>query len=600
VKRFAALYAELDATRSTDRKVAALEAYLREAPPGDAAWGLWLLSGNRLKRTVAVRKLADWALELTGLAPWLLEASYVATGDLAETIALLVDAGRRPEEQELGTAPSERAHWRPEDARPDRALVESERRAPQGTRGRPGSEAPSEVDLGLAAWIARVQALPALEESERAARVLAWWRGLEPLELLVFVKLLTGELRVGVSRTLVERALARVLGVDPLTVAERLAGTWEPSATFFTTLCAGGDLHAPLRPYPFMLAAPLEAGASPEATLGPLEGWLAEWKWDGIRAQLLVRGRKVAIWSRGEELITDRFPEVVRAAEGLEDGTVLDGELLIAHGERALPFSVLQRRIGRTKLTPKLLRDTPAALFAFDCLARAGEDLRERPLEARRAALVEVVGALGSASAIRLAPLPPAAATWAEAGQRREEARERGVEGLILKRRDAPYRGGRKRDAWWKWKLDPYTFDAVLVAAEPGHGRRASLHTDLTFALWDEGALVTVAKAYSGLTDEELRAVDRWVRANTDEQFGPVRTVKPHHVFELACEGVQRSSRHRSGVAVRFPRIARWRTDKRPPEADTLDVLRAWLPPEPPPPKPEDLPLGQLPLFPSR
>lgn len=562
MRRFAALYAELDATRSTDRKVAALEAYLREAPPGDAAWGLWLLSGNRLKRTVAVRTLADWTLELTGLAPWLLEASYAATGDLAETIALLVDAGRE-DEQEAGE------------------------------------------QLGLGSWIARLQALPELDEAERAARVLAWWRGLTPLELLVFVKLLTGELRVGVSRTLVERALARVLGVDPLTVAERLAGTWEPSATFFTTLCAGGDLHAPLRPYPFMLAspltlaAPLEAGSTPEATLGPVEAWLAEWKWDGIRAQLLVRGGKVAVWSRGEELITDRFPEVVRAAAGLPDGTVLDGELLIAHGERALPFAVLQRRIGRTKLTPKLLRETPAALFAFDCLARAGQDLRERPLDERRAALVEVVGALGPASSIRLAPLPPPAATWAEAGQRREEARERGVEGLILKRRDAPYRGGRKRDAWWKWKLDPYTFDAVLVAAEPGHGRRASLHTDLTFALWDEGALVTVAKAYSGLTDEELRAVDRWVRANTDEQFGPVRTVKHHHVFELACEGVQRSSRHRSGVAVRFPRIARWRTDKRPADADTLDVLRAWLPPEPPPPRPEDLPLGQLRLFPG-
>jgi DNA ligase 1 len=346
----------------------------------------------------------------------------------------------------------------------------------------------------------------------------------------------------------------------------------------------------PSRPFPFMLASPLEASVD---ALGPLDDWLLEWKWDGIRAQLIRRDGQVWIWSRGEELLTDRFPEVRDAARALPDGVVLDGELLAMSGERPLPFALLQRRIGRTKLTAKVKQEAPVVFLAFDLLEERAVDLRAAPLAERRARLEAL---LPADPWLRASPLV-SAATWAEAARLREASRERGVEGLMIKRRSSPWRGGRHRGDWHKWKIDPHTFDAVLVAAEPGSGRRASLYTAYSFAVWDGDALVTVARAYSGLDDEEIKRLDRWIRKHTDEQFGPVRTVEPMQVFELHCEGVARSTRHKAGLAVRFPRIARWRTDKRAPDADTLARLEALVAPEPAPPRPQDVPGGQLTLF---
>jgi DNA ligase 1 len=413
----------------------------------------------------------------------------------------------------------------------------------------------------------------ATEERKREA-VLSLWRSMPLREIFLVNKLLTGELRVGVSRTLAVRALAQHAGLDPGVVAHRLMGAWQPTAQGFAQLVAGDVHDADLsRPYPFFLASPLE---DPPAALGDRAGWQAEWKWDGIRAQLVRRGGGAWLWSRGEELITDRFPDLREVSEALPDGTVLDGEVLAYAGSAPLPFSVLQRRIGRHKLTPAILAEAPAAFVSYDLLEMEGRDLRASPLAERRALLSRLVA--GRSDRLVLSE-EVHGESWEALAALRSEARRRGVEGLMLKRRDSPYRSGRPRGDWWKWKIDPYSIDAVLVYAQPGSGRRANVLTDMTFAVWDGGELLPVAKAYSGLTDEELDGLDRWIRQHTLARFGPVRQVEPLHVFELHFEGIAESPRHKSGVAVRFPRIARWRTDKKPRDADTLQSLRALLRP---------------------
>jgi DNA ligase 1 len=280
----------------------------------------------------------------------------------------------------------------------------------------------------------------------------------------------------------------------------------------------------------------------------------------------------VHIWSRGEELITERFPEIARAALSLvSDGSVLDGEILAWRDGRPLPFALLQRRIGRKSLTEKILAEAPAVFLAYDLLEEGGRDLRERPLAERRDGLE---ARLERGRPVLLLSPRLEAPSWAAAEGLRGEARERGVEGLMLKSLGSPYGTGRRRGDWWKWKIEPYRFDAVLLYAQPGHGRRANLLTDYTFGVWSEGELVTIAKAYSGLSDPEILALDGWIRQHTVQKFGPVRSVEPVQVFEIACEGIAPSPRHRSGIAVRFPRMARWRTDKRPEDADTLEQVR--------------------------
>jgi DNA ligase 1 len=392
----------------------------------------------------------------------------------------------------------------------------------------------------------------------------------------VWNKLITGGFRVGVSQSLVVRALARVGGVDEATVAHRLMGAWEPTPDFFTRLFEPDTRDTDLsRPYPFFLAYPLE---EPLETLGDAAEWQVEWKWDGIRAQLIRRAGRTFIWSRGEELITERFPELAEAAALLPDGTVLDGEILPWLGERPLPFAQLQRRIGRKTLGPRILAEVPVVLVCYDLLEVASEDARERPLAWRRAELERLLVSLPWAARERMPVSPVAAAErWEQVAEAYEASRERAAEGLMLKRLDSPYRVGRRGGDWWKWKVEPFTVDAVMVYAQRGHGKRASLYTDYTFAVWKDGELVPFAKAYTGLTDAEIRKVDAWVRRNAIQRFGPVRTVKPELVFELAFEGIQRSPRHKSGIAVRFPRILRWRTDKRPEEADSLETIEAML-----------------------
>lgn len=528
MRRFAALYDALDRSTGTNAKVAALADYFVQAPAEDAAWAVHFLTGRRPKRLAASGRLRAWAADAAGVEPWLFEECYHAVGDLAETIALLL----------------------------------------------PG--APTAGDVPLHRWV-EGRLLPLLGEDEagRRAGIEAAWRELAGTELFVWNKLITGGFRVGVSQSLVVRALARVAGVEEAAVAHRLMGAWEPTADFYRALLAAetGDADVS-RPYPFFLAYALEG--DPE-TLGAVAEWQAEWKWDGIRAQLVRRRGESFLWSRGEELVTERFPELAEAAALLPDGTVLDGEILPWADGRPLPFAQLQRRIGRKTLGPKILREVPVVLLCYDLLELGGQDVRERPLWQRRTRLAALLDTLPAAGRFPISPTVPAA-SWAELAAARGESRARLAEGLMLKRRESPYRAGRRRGDWWKWKVDPFTVDAVLVYAQRGSGRRASLYTDYTFALWDEaGELVPFAKAYSGLTDAEIREVDAFVRRNTKEKFGPVRTVAPELVFELAFEGIQRSSRHKSGIAVRFPRIARWRRDKPAAEADTVETVRALL-----------------------
>ncbi len=531
MKRFADLYDALDGTTSTLAKVAAMVDYFKSAPSEDAGWALYFLTGRRLKRVLGRKQLWEWSLEATGLSSWLLEESFAAVGDAAETIALLVG---RP----------------------------------------PGAEGAAE-NLSLSAWIGeRLLKLRELEPEAQRETVLAWWRQLSRRELYLLNKLMMGELRVGVSDTLVIRAVAERAGLPAPLISHRLMGTWEPSAQFFQSLVArsGPDIDSS-RPYPFYLASPLE---QPVEELGEPAQWLVEWKWDGIRGQLIRRAGESYLWSRGEELITHRFPELLAAAaEALPDGCVLDGEVLAFREGEPLPFAVLQRRIGRQKLTGAILEEAPAVFMAFDLLEQDGKDIRELPLRERRARLLTL---LSSAPEQLQGSRAVEAISWQELATLRREARERNVEGLMLKRWESTYRTGRKRGDWWKWKIDPYSVDAVLVYAHPGHGRRANLFTDYTFAVWNAGELLPIAKAYSGLSDAEIQTLDRWIRANTLERHGPVRAVRPVQVFELHFEAIGASSRHKSGIAVRFPRIARWRTDKTAAEADTLDSVRALLP----------------------
>lgn len=530
--RFARLFEAIDATTSTNAKVAAMVAYFREAPPADAAWAVFFLTGRRLKRLVPGASILEWTLAVTGLPSWLAGDCYSVVGDGAETAALMLD--------QLETTP--------------------------------------EPDVPLAVWVEdRILPLRQIDAATQQARAITWLRSLDRLQRFLLLKLLTGAFRVGVSQTLVVRALAESAALPPATVAARLMGEWTPAADWFAALLSAGRIDDDRsRPYPFYLASPLEGEVE---ALGEPSEWLVEWKWDGIRAQLLRRGGDVHLWSRGEELITQRFPEITAAASRLPDGTVLDGEVLAFRDGRPLPFSSLQQRIGRQKQVAQLVRTVPVVFMIYDLLESDGVDLREHPLDQRRQRLETVVGSSDS-GVLRLSPAVDAP-SWEGLASLRAGSRERSVEGLMLKRRSSAYGVGRRRGDWWKWKIEPFSVDAVLIYAQPGSGKRASLLTDYTFGLWEAGALVPFAKAYSGLSNEEIAELDTWIRRHTRERFGPVRHVEPLQVFELGFEAIAPSSRHRSGVAVRFPRMLRWRRDKTAAEADTLDAVRRLLPPPP-------------------
>ena len=595
--RFSRLYDAIDRTTSTNAKVDAMAAYFGSAPPADAAWAVFFLTGRRLKRLLPYSSINSWTLAATGLPQWILEECYSVVGDGAETAALVLD--------QLSSAPSE--------------------------------------DLPLWRWVEdRILPLKGLDPAAQQQRVTTWWQSLDRLQRFILLKLLTGELRVGVSQTLVVRALAKAAQLPAATLAARIMGEWTPTPEWYASLLSHERTDDDRsRPYPFFLASPLE---DPIDSLGSIDDWLIEWKWDGIRAQLVKRGGTLHLWSRGEELITHRFPEIIAAAGRLPDGTVLDGEVLAFRDERPLPFSALQQRIGRQKQVAQLVRAVPVVFMTYDILEDHGEDVRSLPLAERRGRLEARLKPEDFAEQVRLKPdatteditadrvrlkpdttiedttadrvrLKPdtttagagsvvesgfsrtegvvsgfsrtegvlraspivRTASWTDLAVLRSESRARGVEGFMLKRLTSAHGVGRKRGDWWKWKIDPFTIDAVLIYAQPGSGRRASLLTDYTFGVWHQGELVPIAKAYSGLSNDEIAEMDRWIRRHTRERFGPVRHVEPVHVFELGFEAIAKSTRHRSGIAVRFPRMLRWRTDKKAEDADTLESVQKLL-----------------------
>jgi DNA ligase-1 len=535
MRKFASLYATLDGTNKTSVKIQALIKYFTETPAQDAVWAIYFLIGRKPRQIVASAKMRAWAAEAAGIPHWLFQESYDAVGDVAETIALLL----------------------PPPARSS--------------------------DISLSHWIEqRLLPLRAQSELKQQTAMIEAWHELQPTERLVWNKLISGGFRVGVSQQLVTRALAEAAGVTPGVLAHRLMGNWEPTPSFFATLLAREPAETAVsQPYPFFLAYALD---QPLEKLGERSGWQVEWKWDGIRCQLLRRGGETFLWSRGEELVTDRYPELAAVGDILPEGTVIDGEILPWRDEFALPFTVLQKRIGRKAVTRKILAEVPVIMMAFDLLEYDGSDVRAWPLGHRRAVLTKLVERFqhefpSMAARLRLSPMV-GLSNWAELTAAWSTSRDIHAEGFMLKRLNSGYAVGRHRGDWWKWKILPYTIDAVLIAAQRGSGKRASLYTDYTFGVWDNGALVPIAKAYSGLTNAEIQDVDKFIRQNMVERFGPVRTIKPELVFELAFEGLNRSSRHKSGIAVRFPRILRRRTDKRVDQADTLDSVRALLPPE--------------------
>jgi DNA ligase-1 len=557
VEGFARLFDALDRTTSTNAKVAAVVAYLRNAPPADAAWALFFLTGRRLLRLLPTRLLHEWTLACTQLPEWLVQESYGTVGDFAEAITLLLEASLAPRQDWADLVPV--------SSEP----VQSDLFDP------PVDDVERQVEgVGLAEWIERrLLPLRDLDDTGRRLRVVTWWSRLAGTELLLFNKLLTGEFRVGVSHTLVVRAVGEAAGVVTPVVEHRLMGEWEPSEDSYRALLAPqGEQDRPSHPYPFYLASPLQ---EPVEMLGTREEWLAEWKWDGIRVQLIHRQQQVFLWSRGEELLTPRFPEISEMARSLPDGTVLDGEIVAFDGERPQPFADLQRRIGRQRRVSEVARDVPVAFIAYDLLEQEGRDVRAQPLHERRAELEGLLRRDGG-SRLRLSPAL-AGADWAALAAQRLDSRAHHVEGLMLKRWTSPYRVGRRRGDWWKWKIDPYTVDAVLIYAQPGSGRRATKFTDYTFGVWQNGELVPIAKAYSGLTDAEIDELDRWIRRHTRERFGPVSAVDPVHVFELGFERIAASTRHKSGVALRFPRMLRWRRDKPAADADTLETLKTLI-----------------------
>ncbi|WP_298834661.1 ATP-dependent DNA ligase [uncultured Piscinibacter sp.] len=559
MNRFAQLFDELDASTSTTTKLEALQRYFAEAAPADAAWAVYFLAGGRPRQLVRTASLRTLAAQCAAIPDWLFDECHQAVGDLAETIA----------------------HVLP----------------PAGSRS----------DLGLAQWLQeRLLPLRGAESDDQAARIAAWWNELDARGRFLLVKLIGGGFRVGVSRQLVQRALAAHAGLDAKRIAQRMMGYTDanarPDAAAFAALVAPADAGRSDagQPYPFFLAHALDIPLTEfETRLGPAGDWRVEWKYDGIRAQIVRRVGQSWIWSRGEELVTERFPELADATAQLPDGTVLDGEIVVWKDGRPAAFNLLQQRIGRKTLNRRVLADAPVSFVAYDLLEWQGEDRRERPQDQRRALLEEAL----QGTPLQLSPIL-AGEDWPALAARRQQSRARGVEGFMLKHREARYGSGRTKSGgtWWKWKIEPLSVDAVLVYAQAGHGRRASVYTDYTFAVWNRaprdaeeartaldaierrepappGALqlVTFAKAYSGLSDAEFQQVDRVIRRTTVDKFGPVRSVRPSLVFELGFEGIQRSARHKSGIAVRFPRMLRLRGDKPLHEADTLQALEALL-----------------------
>jgi DNA ligase 1 len=532
LQAFASLFYQLATSTKTTDKLNALTNYFATAGDKDKVWVIAIFSGRRPRRIASANLLAQWCIEITGLPGWLFGESYSTVGDLGETLALLLP--------ETATEPVlEPVHF----------------------------------------FLEKIIELEKESEAVKKEFITSWWMKMTKDERLVFNKLLSGSFRIGVSQKMMVNALAKTVDLPSSVIAHRISGNWDPSSTLFNSLLSEEDMGADIsKPYPFYLAYAIENEVE---DLGNINDWQPEWKWDGIRGQIIKRNNEFFVWSRGEELVTEKFPEYDAFKNTLPDGTVLDGEIICIAPEKVngilspLPFAVLQTRIGRKNITKKQLTEAPVSFIAYDLLEWNGEDFREKPLTERRQLLEKIIADIDR-PALQLSPVINVG-NWQELREKRIIARDIGSEGVMLKRKGSAYQVGRKRGDWWKWKIDPLTIDAVMIYAQKGSGRRSNLYTDYTFAGKDEDKLVSFTKAYSGLTDKEFNEVDNFVKRNSIEKFGPVRTVKPELVFEIAFEGIAASNRHKSGVALRFPRISRWRKDKKPDEINTLDDLKQLL-----------------------
>lgn len=523
MKKFSRLISKLEQSNKTNDKLAALVDYFSEADDADKIWVIALFTGKKPKRTINTKLLKEWIIEITGLPPWLFVESYHNVGDLSETIALLL---------------------------------------PPST---------SESDVPLHQWILQLKGLVHSSYQEKKDFVFHAWQKLNTQERFVFNKLISGNFRIGISTKNLIHALSRLTGLDSNHITHSIMGKWDPDQITFTDLVNGSHVNTDSSwPYPFCLAHPIDV---PVHELGSPENWQAEWKWDGIRGQIIKRNDELFIWSRGEELVTDQFPELHIALTGLPNGTVIDGEILAVRDGEVLSFSTLQQRLNRKIIYKKQLEEAPIGFYAYDALEFAGVDYRNEPLHKRRAVLEQL---LPIENIILPAPMV-VFDSWDALEEERKQSRELNSEGIMLKHKDSLYHNGRKRGDWWKWKIEPFTIDVVMIYAQKGSGRRANFFTDYTFAVRDGDQFITIAKAYSGLTDKEIKEVNSFVVKNAIEKFGPVRTVKPELVFEIAFEGIAVSKRHKAGLALRFPRIVRWRRDKKVADINTLEDLQMLL-----------------------
>ena len=526
MKRFTELIQQLETSNKTNDKIAALVDYFSTADEKDKPYVIAMFTGKKPKRPVTTALIKEWAIEKSAVPEWLFAESYHSVGDLSETIALILP----PPEKE--------------------------------------------TDLKLHEWINALQDLTGKTDEEKKTFILESWNSLDTAQRFIFNKLISGNFRIGVSHKMLVNALAKQSDTDSNRIMHSIMGKWKPDEVTYQELVEGFHVNTDNSwPYPFCLAYALEM--TPDQ-LGEPADWQAEWKWDGIRGQIVKRNGELFIWSRGEELVTEQFPELHFLKAELEDGTVLDGEILSVKDGTVQAFSILQQRLNRKTINKSQLNDAPIGFYTYDLLEHMGKDLRTQSLKERRILLESTLLNLRTSGIVLASPIV-SYESWAQLAEIRQKSRENNSEGLMLKKLDSQYHTGRKRGDWWKWKINPYTVDTVMIYAQKGNGRRANFFTDYTFAVRDGENLITVAKAYSGLTDKEIKEVDTFVKKNAIEKFGPVRTVKPELVFEIAFEGIAESKRHKAGLALRFPRIARWRKDKKAAEINTLDDLRQLL-----------------------
>ncbi len=525
MRNFAQLISALESTNKTNAKLDAMVQYLQTAPDADKLWFVALFTGKRPKRNVSTALMKDWAIEIAQIPYWLFVESYSSVGDLGETLSLVLPA-------------------------------------------------PSQVmQKTLSEWMQEIISLTGKSDEEKKNFVLNAWDGLDFTERFIFNKLLGGSFRIGVSSKMLVNALAKYSDNEPTAIMHSIMGKWSVETTDFEDLISGKNSNPDLsKPYPFCLAYPLEKEIT---ELGNSLDWAVEYKWDGIRGQFIKREDEVFIWSRGEELVTPQFPEIADALQKIPGDFVIDGEILVVKNGEVLNFNELQKRLNRKNIPKKMLEELPVAAFVYDLIELNSVDLRTEPFQQRRQKLETWM--LGNPSSALKISDKIKFNDWAELNDIRENARDINAEGLMLKNQNSHYHSGRKKGDWWKWKISPLTIDAVLIYAQKGSGRRSSYYTDYTFAVKDGDKLVTLAKAYSGLTDKEIMEVSKFVNANAVEKYGPVKTVKPELVFEIAFEGIGFSSRHKSGVAVRFPRIVRWRKDKTVDEIDELEEIKKWI-----------------------